>query len=109
MLLETYGDYASADAETQQFMLEACAMGLMWRDGKWGTTKLFRRADSVSRAEFGTVLSRALRWTQYDRWWENWYAGHLEALKTAWIMTKIDTPMMQEIRGYVMIMLMRVQ
>lgn len=26
---ETYGDYAGADAETQQFMLEACTMGLM--------------------------------------------------------------------------------
>lgn len=26
---ETYSDYGSADAETQKYMLEACAMGLM--------------------------------------------------------------------------------
>ena len=31
---ETYSDYGSADAETQQYMLEACAMGLMGRDGQ---------------------------------------------------------------------------
>ena len=32
--VETYSDYASADTETQQYMLEACAMGLMGRDGQ---------------------------------------------------------------------------
>jgi uncharacterized delta-60 repeat protein/uncharacterized repeat protein (TIGR01451 family) len=106
---ETWSDYASADAETQKFMLDACAMELMWRDGQWGTTKLFRWSEGVSRAEFGTVLSRVLRWTQHDRWGENWYEGHLNALKAAWIMTKIDAPLMQEIRGWVMIMLMRVK
>jgi hypothetical protein len=31
---ETWSDYANADAETQKYMLEACTMGLMGRDGQ---------------------------------------------------------------------------
>jgi len=36
-----------------------------------------------------------------------YYTAHLNALKLAGIMTQISNPSMKEIRGYVMIMMMR--
>ena len=76
----------------------------LWLMGQWVTS--FRPKDSVTRAEFWTVLSRALRWDK-NEWWSTYYENHLKALKSEWIMNKIDTPMDKEIRWYVMLMLMR--
>ena len=84
-----------------QFVTESCQLWLMWQ---WVTS--FRPKDLVTRAEFWTVLSRALRWNK-NEWWSTYYENHLKALKSEWIMTKIDTPMNKEVRGYVMLMLMR--
>jgi len=72
--------------------------------GQWVTS--FKPKDFVTRAEFWTVLSRALRWDK-NEWWSTYYQNHLKALKAEWIMNKIDTPMNKEVRGYVMLMLMR--
>ena len=83
------------------FVTESCQLWLM---GQWVTS--FRPKDSVTRAEFWTVLSRALRWDK-NGWWSTYYENHLKALKSEWIMTKISTPMSKEVRGYVMLMLMR--
>ena len=60
----------------------------------------------VTRAEFATVFSRVLYGNKYNQAGENWANGHLEALKSAWIL-KDTTPMMQEIRGRVLLMLHR--
>ena len=76
----------------------------LWLMGQWVTS--FRPKDSVTRAEFWTVLSRALWWNQ-NEWWSTFYENHLKALKSEWIMTKINTPMDKEVRGFVMLMLMR--
>ena len=76
----------------------------LWLMGQWVTS--FRPKDSVTRAEFWTVLSRALWWNQ-NEWWSTYYENHLKALKSEWIMTKINTPMDKEVRGFVMLMLMR--
>lgn len=76
----------------------------LWLMGQWISD--FRPKDSVTRAEFWTVLSRALWWNQ-NEWWSTYYENHLKALKSEWIMTKIDTPMDNEVRGFVMLMLMR--
>lgn len=51
----------------------------------------------VTRAQFGTVLSRALRGDLFDGA-TPYYKDHLSALKDAGIMTKIDTPNAKEIR-----------
>ena len=83
------------------YVTESCQLWLM---GQWVTS--FKPKDFVTRAEFWTVLSRALRWDQYE-WWSTYYQNHLKALKTEWMMNKIDTPMNKEVRGYVMLMLMR--
>ena len=83
------------------FVTKSCQLWLM---GQWVTS--FRPKDSVTRAEFWTVLSRALRWNK-NEWWSTYYENHLKALKSEWIMTKISTPMNKEVRGYVMLMMMR--
>ena len=76
----------------------------LWLMGQWVSS--FRPKDSVTRAEFWTVLSRALWWNK-NEWWSTYYENHLKALKSEWIMSKIDTPSNKEVRGYVMLMLMR--
>ena len=83
------------------FVTESCQLWLM---GQWISS--FKPKDFVTRAEFWTVLSRALWWNQ-NEWWSTFYENHLKALKSEWIMSKIDTPSSKEVRGYVMLMLMR--
>ena len=66
------------------------------------------KIDLVTRAEFGTALSRMLYWTS-DWEYENtelYYTNHLKKLIEEWIITN-DNPNMQELRWYVMIMLKR--
>ncbi len=84
-----------------EFVTKSCQLWLM---GQWITS--FKPKDFVTRAEFWTVLSRALWWDK-NEWWTTYYQNHLKALKSEWIMKKIDTPMDYEIRWYVMLMLMR--
>jgi hypothetical protein len=71
----------------------------------------FRPSDLVTRAEFGTTLSRALNANSDDLATMNsanpYYKEHLNFLKSEGIMTKIDNPSMTEVRGYVMLMMMR--
>ena len=84
-----------------QSVTESCQLWLMWQ---WISD--FRPKDSVTRAEFWTVLSRAL-WGSQNEWWTTYYQNHLKALKSEWIMNNISSPMDKEIRWYVMLMLMR--
>ena len=84
-----------------QYVTKSCQLWLM---GQWVTS--FRPKDNVTRAEFWTVLSRALWWDQ-NEWWTTYYQNHLKALKEEWIMNNISSPMDKEVRGYVMLMMMR--
>lgn len=63
----------------------------------------------VTRAQFGTILSRLLWQTTYAGG-TPYYAKHLAALKEHGIMTQIDTPEQRnELRQRVWLMLMRSQ
>jgi len=84
-----------------QYVTESCQLWLMWQ---WVTS--FRPKDFVTRAEFWTVLSRMLWGDEYE-WWELYYENHLKALNINWIMNNISSPFNNEIRWYVMLMLMR--
>ena len=64
----------------------------------------FRPFDYVTRAEFGTALSRLLFDTLDGK--DVYYSTHLRQLMEKKIITN-DDPRLQELRGYVMIMLMR--
>jgi hypothetical protein len=52
------------------------------------------------------VLSRVLRGDTYSAG-TTFYEGHLKQLQKFWIMKDISVPGNTEIRGYVMLMLMR--
>ena len=97
-----FTDIDSVKGDLHDFIKTSCQLGLMGQ----GITA-FRPYDKISRAEFGTALSRALWGNQYEGG-TPYYAKHLDALKAAGIMTQIDNPENRdEIRGYVMLMLMR--
>ena len=92
---------SNINPELVTFVTKSCQLWLM---GQWVSS--FKPKNPVTRAEFWTILSRALRWNK-NEWWSTYYENHLKALKTEWIMNKINTPMDKEIRWYVMLMLMR--
>ena len=74
----------------------------------WINIDEFRPFDLVPRSEFGTALSRMLYQTsdwEYEKT-EEYYTLHFNKLKEEWIMTMLD-PNIEELRWYVMIMLMR--
>ena len=71
-------------------------MGL---DDNGNPAEKFNPTDTVTRAQFGTVLSRLLYGNLYNTQKKNqWYVQHLEALNNAGIMKKIDDPNMKELR-----------
>lgn len=88
--------------EIKDYAIKACQLGLMGIDMEY-----FQPNATVTRAQFGTILSRLL--------WQNTYAGgspyyvkHLQALKENGILTQIDTPESRvELRQRVWLMLMR--
>ena len=91
------------DEEYNYWVTLAYQLGIMWIN-----IEEFRPFDLVTRAEFGTALSRMLYWTP-DWEYENtelYYTNHLKKLIEEWIITN-DNPNMQELRWYVMIMLKR--
>jgi len=98
-----FTDVANVSEELQGYIKTSCELGLMW---VWVTK--FRPNDKVSRAEFGTVLSRALRGDK-NNGATPYYADHLAALEDAGIMTDISNPSMTEVRGYVWIMMKRAE
>ena len=99
-----FTDIDSVKGDLHDFIKTSCQLGLMGQ----GITA-FRPYDKISRAEFGTALSRAL-WGNENNGEIPYYAKHLNALKAAGIMTQIDNPESRdEIRGYVMLMLMRAE
>ena len=68
----------------------------------------FRPFDLVTRAEFVTALSRMRYWTSDGEyvWTTKFYKNHMELLNKLWIISITD-PDMEELRWYVMLMLMR--
>ena len=96
-----FTDIANETEELQEAMVTACQLGLMGQ----GITA-FNPNGVVTRAQFGTVLSRALWGDTYNDG-DPYYADHLQALKDAGIMNNISNPNAVEVRGYVMLMLQR--
>jgi len=91
---------AQLDADYNNWVTLAYQLGIMWIG-----IEEFRPFDLVTRAEFGTALSRMLYGTA-DGEGNEWYSTHLEKLMNEKIITN-DNPQLKELRGYVMIMLMR--
>jgi hypothetical protein len=96
-----FTDIDNENDELKGYIIESCQLGLMGQ----GITK-FNPKGIVTRAEFGTVLSRALYGDAHNGG-TPYYAAHLEALKAAGIMTNISNPSAVEMRGRVMLMMQR--
>ena len=93
------------DAEYDNWVTLAYQLWIMWINMY---NNEFRPYDLVPRSEFGTALSRMLYQTsdwEYERT-DEYYVPHFNKLKEEWIMTLLD-PNIEELRWYVMIMLMR--
>jgi hypothetical protein len=103
-----FSDMGNQSKEMQEYTKLACQLWLMGMETD-GVTPMnrFMPNDTVTRAQFGTVLSRLLYGTQYA-WGTPYYTAHLKALQDAGVMTKIDTPNATERRWYVMLMFKRV-
>ncbi|MEI6426484.1 MAG: S-layer homology domain-containing protein, partial [Candidatus Absconditabacteria bacterium] len=93
------------DKELLSYVNTVCQLGLMGKN----TGQLFNPGAIVTRAQFGTILSRLLRGSTFDGMGvgDARYKTHLIALQKQGIMKKIDTPTMKEQRGLVMLMLYR--
>ncbi len=102
-----FNDVADESTELKWFMKLSCELWLMWLHYDWSPNEQFWPNLPVSRAMFGTVLSRLLFGSVYNGNSESRYQDHLEALKHADIMKYIDTPLDTEKRGYAMLMLKR--
>ncbi len=88
--------------EIKDYAVKSCALWLMWLD----MPKFLPNLD-VTRAQFGTIMSRLLWWKKYA-WWTPYYRKHLNALKENNIMTQLENPENRvELRQWVWLMLMR--
>ena len=96
-----FSDISDQSEELQHYIVESCLLGLMGQG-----IDAFDPDALVTRAQFGTVLSRTLYGTTYDGG-DPYYVDHLQALKNAGIINDISNPNALEIRGYVRIMLQR--
>lgn len=106
-----FEDNIYGSKEDKAYIIQACQLWLMWleADGKTPMKK-FNPSWTLTRAEFGTIFSRLLYGGLYNVEAGSsvaWYANHLSALKNNGVMTKIDTPFNAELRGFVMIMMLR--
>ena len=107
-----FTDMDKESQEMQYYAKTSCQLYLMWLHPNGVDPKnVFDPNEIVTRAQFGTVLSRLLWQRIYAAIkWELYYGRHLEALKDNSIMTKIynEWPSKQELRWRVMLMLLRV-
>lgn len=88
--------------EIKDYAIKSCALGLMGIDMNY-----FYPNMKVSRAQFGTILSRLLYGKKYAGW-DPYYKNHLNALKKNGIMTQIGNPESRlELRQRVWVMLLR--
>ena len=98
---------AHYNQEMKDYMVMSCQLEVMWiHTTNYQAIPDFMPSKRVSRAEFGTILSRVLWWNKYEWTNENYYINHLNALKESNIITNIN-PNITEYRAWVFLMLYR--
>jgi hypothetical protein len=103
-----YKDLNEVNGDLTGYIQQAYQLQIMGIDAKGNPIANFNPNAQVTRAEFATVLSRVLYGDKYNQEGANFAEKHLEALKAASIL-KDTTPTMKELRGWVMLMLMRAE
>jgi hypothetical protein len=94
-----FDDKDSIIEDLRPFVHAACELWYMW---VWILN--FNPMWTVTRAQFGTTLSRLMFWGHFD-WGTPYYKKHLEGLKNSWIMDDISMPDVNEKRWDIMVML----
>lgn len=95
--------------EMKNYMITSCQLERMWiHTADYTPIPDFMPRKFVSRAEFGTILSRILWWDKYEAEKNSryYYVDHLNKLKAAWILTDIN-PNLVERRSYAILMIYR--
>ncbi|MCX6822654.1 MAG: S-layer homology domain-containing protein [candidate division SR1 bacterium] len=103
-----FTDMTGETPEMNYYADLACKLGLMGLKSDGTPDTIFNPSGQVTRAQFGTMLSRLLYGNANNAKPGKRYTAHLNALKAAGIMTKITQPAMLELRGFVMIMMERI-
>jgi len=93
-----FTDIATQSDEMQFYMKISCQLGLMGLNSDGTPNIVFHPDGQVTRAQFGTMLSRLLYGNMYNTNSGLWYQAHLQVLQTAGIMIKISNPLMLELR-----------
>ena len=101
-----YSDVDESLGDLADYIQTAYAYKIMWINADGTPIKNFNPSGKVTRAEYATVFSRVLFGDKYNKAEWNYYEDHLAALKEAGILTN-TTPTIQEIRGWVMLMMYR--
>ena len=101
-----FSDMQNQTKEFQTYATLSCQLGLMGLKTDGTPASTFSPDGQVNRAIFGTTLSRTLWGNKYNGG-PNRYSNHLNALFTNQIIANKDTPFNRELRGYVMLMMMR--
>ena len=101
-----YSDVSESLGDLADFIQTAYAYKIMWINADGTPLKEFNPNWLVTRAEYATVFSRVLYGDKYNKSEWNYYEDHLAALKEAGILTN-TTPTIQEVRGWVMLMMYR--
>jgi len=98
----SFTDLKNESVESRQYITLACQLGIM------GVGKsVFDPNGFLTRAQFGTILSRSLRGDS-NNGGKLYYEKHLQALKKAWIISSLTNPeRVKELRWWVMLMLYR--
>jgi hypothetical protein len=104
----TFSDLNQTNEELQTYIIQACELGLMGLNADGKTPKeQFNPNDTITLAEVATIISRLLRDNTY-KGSEQWrYHSHLLALQKADIISRNVDPMKQELRGNVLLILMK--
>jgi len=100
-----FSDISKVTPDLIPFIQEACQLGVMGLNNDGSVASSFNPFGLLTRGEFATALSRMLWGNKYNGGIE-FYTNHIKALQTAKIITNTN-PLLVELRGYVMTMLMR--
>ena len=101
-----YKDVDESLGDLADFIVKAYQYQIMGIDADGNALEYFNPNGLVTRAEYATVFSRVLYWSVNNQKDGPYYEKHLAALKEAGILSN-DDPTIQEVRGWVMLMMYR--
>ena len=96
-----FSDISSVKWDLYTAIIESCQLWIM---GQWISN--FRPYDTITKWEVSTAISRILWGSTYE-WWTPYYVSHINALQAVWVLDNINNPNTNELRGNVMVALMR--